>query len=327
MSTWSSQMPHKAKTSHMQDWSEGISLIVPTYKRPHGIKLALSSLMDQDYMGHNVEIIVPDNDPKASARDFVTDFAKTSAHYIHYIHVPEPGVSNARNGAMAVARGRFIIFLDDDMEAGKDWVSTLVRISKAHKAAISCVTIEARMPNPDDAIEQRMQPLFSTFGPDEETLITHYIGAGGSLIDRSLITLPTPVFDPKMNEVGGEDDKLFDYLLSQGAKIAWSHKARAYEDVPPKRANAAYIWKRHFAFGQGPTQSEADKGWAGLPGIVKWVSVGIIQTLMRAPKYWVLKALKHPDYITAYAMLAESWGKIWYRDGFSPKLYGENADA
>jgi len=69
-----------------------------------------------------MEIIVADNDPMGSAKDYVTTFAKTSDIEVIYKHVPEPGVSNARNGALSIARGRFIAFLDDDMQALDDYI-------------------------------------------------------------------------------------------------------------------------------------------------------------------------------------------------------------
>ena len=78
-------MPH--------NWNEGVSIVIPTYKRPHGIKNALESLVGQQAGQRAVEIVVADNDPNASAKDFVTTFAKTSDIEIIYKHVPDPGVS------------------------------------------------------------------------------------------------------------------------------------------------------------------------------------------------------------------------------------------
>ena len=51
------------------DWNEGVSIVIPTYKRPDGIKIALESLIGQSAGKRPIEIVVADNDPKASARD------------------------------------------------------------------------------------------------------------------------------------------------------------------------------------------------------------------------------------------------------------------
>jgi len=83
-----------------KDWSEGISVIVPTFQRPDGIKIALTSLLSQKVKDRAVEIIVADNDPAGSAKAVVESFMMGSPFEINYVHVPNPGVSNARNGAM-----------------------------------------------------------------------------------------------------------------------------------------------------------------------------------------------------------------------------------
>ena len=50
------------KAAH-QNWSEGVSIVVPTYKRPDGIRIALNSLLGQSAGNRPVEIVVADNDP------------------------------------------------------------------------------------------------------------------------------------------------------------------------------------------------------------------------------------------------------------------------
>ena len=135
-----------------QNWSEGVSIVVPTYKRADGIRIALNSLLGQSAGNRPIEIVVADNDPLASAKAFVTEFAKTSTTEIVYKHVPEPGVSNARNGALDVARGRFIAFLDDDMDALEGWLEELVRVSLKYEAAITFGPAIALMPNQDDPL-------------------------------------------------------------------------------------------------------------------------------------------------------------------------------
>ena len=52
-------------------WNEGVSIVIPTYKRPDGIKGALESLEGSSAGDRLLEIVVADNDPNASARDYV----------------------------------------------------------------------------------------------------------------------------------------------------------------------------------------------------------------------------------------------------------------
>lgn len=313
----------KTKT---QNWSEGISVIVPTFQRPDGIKIALTSLLSQKVKDRPVEIIVADNDPAGSAETTVRGFMKNPAFEINYVHVPNPGVSNARNGAMAHARGRFIAFLDDDMEALDGWIQSLVDTSLKLKAGIVFGPAVARMPNPSDPRNRYMEPFFSRIADmDHEGIMSETLGTGGCLLDLRLCDMPSPAFDTSLNETGGEDDILFDHLRQRGTLVGWSPKAKAWEIVPAKRATPEYIRTRNFAFGQGPTHIHASRGLKGLPGVIRFMITGSIQLMMYAPVYFVLKLLGHPAYVKYLAKTARGLGKVFWADSLSPRLYGAAA--
>jgi len=307
----------------MLNWSEGVSIIIPTFRRPEGIKLVLESIKTQTANGRALEIVVADNDPQASAKDYVETFASSCQTPVNYVHIPEPGVSNARNGALDKARGRYIIFIDDDMEATDGYIETFLRVSESYDAAIVFLPAVAAMPDPEDPRNMYMAPFFSrVFENTEEGLVEGHLGTGGCLLDLAKCSMPVPAFDPALNEVGGEDDQLFMHLVEHGAKVAWSPHALAHEHVPSKRATPEYLWTRNFAFGQGPTQEAGDKGLAGSLEIIKWMCVGAVQTLIYAPIYGITKLMDRPVYIKYLAKTAQGLGKIFWWDGFTPRLYG-----
>jgi len=71
--------------------------------------------------GWLVELIVADNDGDAGAHDLVASLRIPSIH-LYYLHVPKPGKSHALNLAIAVARGRVMLFTDDDVEPADSWL-------------------------------------------------------------------------------------------------------------------------------------------------------------------------------------------------------------
>ncbi len=299
---------------------DGVSIIMPTFRRPEGLRCALESLMTQSAGDLALEIIIADNDPKGSARNYVEAFAKTAKTKIHYLHVPAPGVSNARNAALTAAKGRYLAFLDDDQEAGDGWLETLLGIAHKYKAALAFVPTHARIPGASIYDEYYIK-FFSRFGPDlKEGELDGFFGSGNSLLDTKLCTLPSPPFSLDMNETGGEDDLLFSELQSQGIKIAWSRAAICHEDIRPHRATAGYVKVRSFANGQGPSQTCADD--KNLPGIAKWMLVGTVQYALFKPMAIITKLLKRPSYIHYLAKSAEGAGKVLWFGGFKPKLYG-----
>jgi len=301
---------------------DGVSIIVPTFRRPEGLQIALNSLMRQNAGDLELEIIVADNDPKGSAKSFVTKFAKTATIKTHYLHVPEPGVSNARNGALAAAKGRYLAFLDDDQEAGEDWLNTLVGISKKYKSALSFVPTLARIPG-QSKYDAYLTDFFSRHGPKlKEGKIKEFFGCGNSLLDTHLCTLPNPAFDVELNETGGEDDLLFSELQNQGIDIAWSRNAVCYEDIRPHRATPDYIKIRSFAFGQGPVQMAYEAQPTNWFGVIKWMLVGFVQFTVFTPMSWITKLMGHPSYIHYLSRAAQGKGKILWFGNHRPKLYG-----
>lgn len=299
---------------------DGVSIIVPTFRRPEGLEIALNSLMSQSAGDLAMEIIVADNDPKGSAMTFVIKFAKTAQIKVRYLHVPEPGVSNARNGALDAAKGRYLAFLDDDQEAGKDWLKTLLSISIKYEAALAFVPTIARIPG-QSKYDAYLTDFFSRYGNEiEEGVIPEFYGCGNSLLDTHLCELPVPPFSVDLNESGGEDDLLFSELQSQGIKVAWSRAARCHEDIRPHRATPEYIKQRSIAFGQGPVQIAADSN--NHIGILKWMLVGVVQYVANSPMSWLAKLAGHPSYIHFMSRAAQGQGKVFWYGKHRPKLYG-----
>ena len=261
-------------------WDQGITVIIPTYKRPKGLEAALSTLVNQNVSPEKFEIVVSDNDPQGGAEDYVKKLAqKYKSPEIIYVHAKDPGVCNARNAAMEKARGRFLVFVDDDMEATDGWVQNMIDLLLKYDAGIAFSDVTARMHDETDPKIAAMIPIFSRTLSEPEGLINAFLGMGGAALDTSLMTFPDPPFNPDLNDVGGEDDFLFYELSSQGVKTAWSPHFSAYEIIPESRATFDYIWKRNFAFGQGPTQLAADRGIKGIPKVIYWMMVGAVQML------------------------------------------------
>ena len=299
-----------------------LSIIIPTYKRPDALARALASVESEFIEGLDVEIVVADNDPKASAKAFMAQKIPTSDANLVYIHVPEPGVSNARNSALSVARGRYILFLDDDMEASSPWAQAMIDAAQKFDAALVFGPVNAVMPDADNPFFEKMRPLFSRENQGEDGLIERGIGTGNCFIDRKQAALPTPVFDTSLNQTGGEDDALFRQLEEQNIRIAWTNAAVTLEHVPAERATMEYVWRRNFAFGQTPSQEAAGKGVKGIALVLFWMCVGVAQIIIYSLRFSIAKLMKKAESVFYLGRLAQGFGKIFWADRWSPKFYG-----
>ncbi len=304
-------------------FKEMICVIMPTFRRPDGLQIALESLLAQNPCDLPVEIIIADNDPDGSARDYVQSVSAGSAVPIHYLHVPQPGVSNARNAALNAAQSRYIAWLDDDQEATKDWLANYLAASRAHKASLVFSPTVARIPG-QSKYQDYLERFFERKGPGIDSgVIKEFYGCGNSFMDRSRCVMPELPFDPRANETGGEDDLLFSHIESHGGTFAWTQNAVAYEDIRPHRATPGYIKTRSFAFGQAPSEIAQEAGnW---PGVAFWMAAGGFQALANAPMVLLTKLTGRPSYIHYLNRMWQGLGKIFWFDGLKPKLYGQTA--
>jgi glycosyltransferase involved in cell wall biosynthesis len=93
-----------------------VSIIIPTYKRPKKLNIAIESIINQTYINWEL-IIVDDNDEDSEYRKetekFMTKYINNSK--IKYKkHKENRGANAARNTGIKNARGDYIAFLDDD---------------------------------------------------------------------------------------------------------------------------------------------------------------------------------------------------------------------
>ncbi len=302
-----------------------LTILIPTFKRPKDLeRLLLSVARDIEHRDDTV-IVVADNDVARSAEETVRRMAEAHGLDIDYTVAPDPGVSNARNAGMARVRSRFVFFLDDDMSVLPGCTDTIMKTAEELGSTITFCTVQAALPEGMEPLTPWVGPLFSRECQGETRLIPGALGTGGCLLDLQGITLPSPVFDPAFNEVGGEDDAFFAAILKQGAKSGWCFEANALEHVPPHRATPRYMWRRHFAFGQTPARDAADRGLKGVPGVAKWMAVGGVQALVHGTACALLRLTGRPAYMGQWGRLAQGVGKMLWWDGLSPKLYGAQA--
>lgn len=308
-----------------QNWINGVTMIVPTFRRPVGLKNALESLKVQNSATKPLEIVVTDNDPEGSAKQYVDKFAATCHFPVTYIHAKEPGVANARNEALKVARGRYLAFLDDDQIATENWLSELLIVINNHSAGLAFCPTYAQ-----SDVELKYKPQCLEFftrniHKDVDGPVDDFFGCGNSLLDLQKCSLPNPPFSPETNETGGEDDLLFSQLKAQGSIIVWTSKTFARENVEDWRMSHKYIRVRSFAYGQGPSRICADPDNFNLKGLIRWSIIGSLQSLIYAPLAIISKLIGHKTYIKFMRKAAEGAGKVLWYEGFRPKIYGATA--
>jgi len=229
-----------------------VSVLIPTFRRPESFVRAARSVFAQRGPDE-VELIAVDNSPEGSALAVFDQLAREAPLPFRWTHAPTPGVAQARNAALTLARGDLIAWLDDDEEADADWLAALVAVQRrtGAQAVFGPVTARALHGTSNASFYER---LYSRIGPAESGLSAQAYGIGNSLQPRGMFDCGAP-FDTSADQTGGEDDLLFAAWREAGASFAWAAEAVVIEHLGAERTALAHGLKRAFAYGQGPCET------------------------------------------------------------------------
>src|SRR5579871_5366307 len=197
-----------------------ISVIIPTFRRPEQALAAARSALAQE-TALNFEVVLVDNDPEGGALAHLRLLAAASTHPVTLVHEPRAGVANAHNAGLAAAKGELIAFLDDDETASSFWLSELVRVCERFKADVVFGPVRTKLAQRPVQHERFFEAFFARDPGHGEGLIDEFYGCGCSLIRRAALLSPQP-FSPARNEIGGEDDLLFQAMHRDGRRFAFA---------------------------------------------------------------------------------------------------------
>jgi succinoglycan biosynthesis protein ExoM len=295
-----------------------VAVLIPTLRRPESLDRTLRSLSVQTGRDNLIgAVVVVDNSPEGSARGVAEAWA--AALPILYVHEPRPGVATARNAGLKWIGATYVAFLDDDEEAPPHWLASLLATHQAFEADVTFGPWRGQAAAAPDWKRPYLDAFFSRIGPDSSGLTDERYGCGNSLMTRATTLMGEAPFDPAYDQVGGEDDRLYQALERGGARFAWSSEAWVWEHAPAHRCRIDYTLRRAFSFGQTPATDCAHRGdW---PGVVRWMAIGAVQTAVYGAAAGLLWLMGSGRRLSMTDRAVRGLGKvIWW---ITPKFYGQ----
>ncbi|HYD86890.1 MAG TPA: glycosyltransferase family A protein [Vitreimonas sp.] len=292
-----------------------VSVLIPTFRRPDSFVRAARSVFAQRG-ADAIELVAVDNSPEGSALPVFESLASEAPIPFRWTHAPTPGVAQARNAALTLARGDLIAWLDDDEEAHPDWLAALVSVQSmtgAH-AVFGPVRAQAIGGVRNAAFYER---LYSRAGPSDSGLTPNAYGIGNSLQLRTMFGSGAP-FDTSADQTGGEDDLLFAAWRNAGASFAWAADAAVIEHVGAERTTLAHGLKRAFAYGQGPCET----AWRerDYKALLRHMCVGALQAVVFGLASALVFAGSTAHALALLDKAARGAGKVfWFRE---QRFYG-----
>ena len=108
-----------------------VSVVLPTFNRAHLVGRAIASVLAQT--AEDLELLVVDDGSIDGTADVL---AAVRDPRIHRLRLDvNGGVSRARNAAIAVARGRWVAFLDDDNEWAPAYLARQLALAASRRDA------------------------------------------------------------------------------------------------------------------------------------------------------------------------------------------------
>ncbi len=144
-----------------------ISVIIPTYRRPAGLRAATLSVLEQTYA--QLEIIVVADGPDPAARAAVADLGER----VRYFELPEnAGPAAARTHGIRQSQGEWISFLDDDDVMLPERLarqSVDLDLAAPHIMSVCRLVYRRRLheTDPDSPVREDVWPV-RPIGPDED---------------------------------------------------------------------------------------------------------------------------------------------------------------
>jgi len=119
-----------------------LSIIIPTYTRVDSLRTCLESLSHQTQPAADYEVIVIVDGSTDGTCEMLERL--TPPYRLRVYWQPNSGQTEARNRGIALAEGRYCLFLDDDIIAGPELVAEHLRAQREHSGVIGLGRLETK---------------------------------------------------------------------------------------------------------------------------------------------------------------------------------------
>jgi GT2 family glycosyltransferase len=243
-----------------------VSVVIPTHERPDCLALCLRSLLGMEYP--HFEIVVVDNAPKTTATFDVIEGMYSASSRVRYVREDRSGSAVARNRGLAVARGEYVAFTDDDAVVDRYWLAELI---KGFDVAgnVACVTglvLPLELETPAQVWFEQYGGFGKGLGRKLYDLDTNssgnpmypynagVLGHGNNMAVKKSEFRSIGNFDPTMGNgtpaLGGVDSEALLRVIINGYTLVYEPASFVYHQ---HRRTYAGLHKQVYAYGVGMT--------------------------------------------------------------------------
>ena len=192
-----------------------VSVVIVTFEREECLLRTLEDLLVQTYPSYNITVVDQNEQPLES----VGKLAATADDRLRILHLRPPDVLIARNLGIRAANGEIVLYVDDDVRCGKDFIAEHVVRYNAPQVGGVAGWIDAR------ASKDQSKPT----QPYVESAV------GCNMSYRRTVLRQVGGWDLRFHSVPsyGEERELGHRIRRAGYVIATAPKACVFHDLSP----------------------------------------------------------------------------------------------
>ena len=310
-----------------------LDVIIPTYNRYSMLKRTLDSLLNAEQSpGLNVKVTVVDNNSKDQTRQVVEEYISRFEGRFSYVFEGQQGRSAALNAGIRATSGDLIGMIDDDEEIDNSWY---VRAHSAFKDGELDFIGGPYLPRwgaaPPPWLPMNYLAVIGWIdgGDRVARFDSSYPGIlmGGNAVLTRAIVEKVGLYRTSLSRTGkrllaGEDEDMYQRLISAGARGLYLPDLIIYHYIPPERLTRQYF--RKWCFWRGVSRAVIDRERPSpviyFGGVPRWLygkaargALRIVRTTLSLNRN---PAQAFSDELAVWDLIGFFYGKHFYKAAY-----------
>lgn len=223
-----------------------VSVVIPVYNDPEGVRLTLESVSNQTYPNKDYEVVVVNNnsDDGDDTQGAIDEYHEQYPERVRPVFESEQGRWHALDAGIEAARGDVLAFVDAEMTVEVDWLASVIEALEETGADYLGTTVESYPPDGKETTATLFDRL-TLFRMGEYFEESYFVGAGCTTVRREVI-----------DAVGGFSTDVR-YMADNefGKRIHAAGFSQHFEPSivmrHPARASVGAHWKKNVKVGRG----------------------------------------------------------------------------
>lgn len=229
-----------------------VTVAIPTCNRAELLRQALGGIVGQNFPAEDFEILVIDNNSVDHTREIVDGFDHAHPAPRHILETRQ-GLDHARNRAIGEARGEILLFGDDDILVGPDWIAQMAAPLLADQAkrigAVGGEVVPVFPQGLPDWVSEWHAPL--AFRAEAGPLEARHCPMGANLafprwIFDKLGTFHTGLDRAAGTYFSGGDSEMIRRVRTAGFEVWFAPAAAVRHQMPASRTTFRYATRHAF---------------------------------------------------------------------------------